>query len=713
MKTAKYGSEYNTVLNRNIHYNKAEMLQFIGLVKVNSRSLYDTNADVKQSDQLCDPNRKLWYIVNSKVKSVYNMFMSILEQKMRNNPNGKDFIKFVLSVITNQPDKDIYFKIHKKYKSINVAVDVVDVVDVVDAVNAVDVVDVVDVVIDRATNRVKSIHHINIPQVTAYLDVGCFDGSITYEIGKYYNAKSTHGADIKQHKPTYDNIIFSLYDGKKLPYPDNTFDLITCLMTLHHVPVENLSLLISEISRVMKVGGVLILREHDLGHTHTSLKSVVLDIMHDFYDYVWGLDLGSWLDSENQTNYNNSIHWSKLICGAGFKHHTKIKTNPNPKFNPFGHYTISYVKSKPINEPLCSAKDYTRILTDSVTRLPYRRRLNDVIELLHWGQRKLLLGEIEFLTIFMNKNVANNVYVVYAGSAPGTHIIYLAQLFPMINFELYDPRAFDTRLSGNSKIKTYQQYFTDDVARKWVSTDKQHLDKTILFISDIRTGCHDTMTPAEVEEHVKTDHEWQKQWYSIMKPKMAMFKFRLPWDDNTTTYLAGDIHIQAYPPVTSTETRLIVYDDTTKQYDNRAYEERMFHFNLRTRALEYENCLSHITPADKEYLTNEYDSVAEIEILKNYISYVHNYDSDELNQKIIKMSHDITKSLSNRRTLKHKHPAKQTIINNISELVKRGYIPKDEVISYNTYAKYIEPIYDQLSISGLIDEYIEEVFISM
>lgn len=72
-------------------------------------------------------------------------------------------------------------------------------------------------------------------------------------------------------------------------------------------------------------------------------------------------------------------------------------------------------------------------------------------------------------------------------------------------------------------IKTNIQYFTDDTAREWVASD--HLDKTILLISDIRTGEPDTQTPEKVEECIKIDHDWQQTWYHIIKLEMAIFNF--------------------------------------------------------------------------------------------------------------------------------------------------------------------------------------------
>ena len=65
-----------------------------------------------------------------------------------------------------------------------------------------------------------------------------------------------------------------------------------------------------------------------------------------------------------------------------------------------------------------------------------------------------------------------------------------------------------------------------------------------------------------------------------MKPAASMLKFRLPWGDGVSEYLAGKIYLPVWGPQTTTETRLIVTDIKEASYDNRKYEEQMFYFNF-------------------------------------------------------------------------------------------------------------------------------------
>lgn len=166
---------------------------------------------------------------------------------------------------------------------------------------------------------------------------------------------------------------------------------------------------------------------------------------------------------------------------------------------------------------------------------------------LHWGQRKLLFSEIEFLTLHVPPSGAT---VVYAGAAPGTHVSYLCALFPSVHFVLVDPEDFTVREGPQVTIR--QELFTDSLAADYTETEN------VLFISDIRTANPSKMNGKEVEVCVKRDQKWQSDWHKIMKPVASMFKFRLPWEDGLTTYLDGVVCLPVFGPQTTSETRLIV-----------------------------------------------------------------------------------------------------------------------------------------------------------
>ncbi|EKG03154.1 hypothetical protein TCSYLVIO_005809 [Trypanosoma cruzi] len=94
----------------------------------------------------------------------------------------------------------------------------------------------------------------------------------------------------------------------------------------------------------------------------------------------------------------------------------------------------------------------------------YRSRSKDVKAAIHWGQRKLLLSEIQLLSIYARPNVS--YHIVYAGSAPGTHLAFLDELFQSRHtWELVDPGRFDRPvLESRPNFSLRNEFFTNVTA---------------------------------------------------------------------------------------------------------------------------------------------------------------------------------------------------------------------------------------------------------
>lgn len=234
-----------------------------------------------------------------------------------------------------------------------------------------------------------------------------------------------------------------------------------------------------------------------------------------------------------------------------------------------------------------NVKEFSPISFSKIpTTFPYSEKNDPITEKnIHIGQRKLLMNEIYFLTRYGHLSSL----VVYAGSAPGTHIPLLSKLFPMHDFELWDPAKFNSDLieyaKTSGKIVIYNDYFTNSAAEKYTGKD-------ILFISDIRSGVKG-MNMIEFEERVNIDNNWMCDWMNIMKPSMAMLKFRLPFTTKGSyQYLDGDIDLQPWAPKHSSETRLITDGTKTRLYSLNEFDARMFYVNNFWRPYKkYKNVL--------------------------------------------------------------------------------------------------------------------------
>ena len=218
----------------------------------------------------------------------------------------------------------------------------------------------------------------------------------------------------------------------------------------------------------------------------------------------------------------------------------------------------------------------------------------------HWGQRKLLIGEIEFLTNF----ASSCKHVCYVGCAPGIHIPCLSSLFPSLTFHCFDPRP--VVFSTDASVLFVQKEFSVDLLSEDVRKD-------MVLISDIRSDYEHSEDPGKVDELVSRDMALQMQWVSNIQPKASMLKFRLPWTEGTTEYLDGDLFLPVWGRPTTTECRLVCKGPVKKKmYNNKKYWEQMCYFNQKTRVQFYQ----HENIVDG--MDHCYDCAAEDWILQQY-----------------------------------------------------------------------------------------------
>lgn len=269
-------------------------------------------------------------------------------------------------------------------------------------------------------------------------------------------------------------------------------------------------------------------------------------------------------------------------------------------------------------------KPELRTINEDTLSAKYERRSGYDKTTIHFGQRKLLLSEVEFLTRVTHElHAANNrnpVVLVYAGAAPGHHTPMLTWMFPFVReFVLVDPAKFELdEKKMRCKHRILRECFTDEMATEL--RDEFAKDNCeILLVSDIRTADHRKLSSETTELRVEDDMQMQMKWHDIMKPFKSMFKFRLPYvgennSNKMVEYLDGDIYFQTWEGKTSSETRLIVdRNSKRKQYDCSLYENWLFRFNTVERVL----CYQHEVKAPG--LDHCYDCRAEVHIFDEFV----------------------------------------------------------------------------------------------
>jgi len=274
-----------------------------------------------------------------------------------------------------------------------------------------------------------------------------------------------------------------------------------------------------------------------------------------------------------------------------------------------------------------------RLLTPDMSRMKYDKKQEQHLSAtdnLHWGQRKLLMSEIEFFTNYYDDYDQGEKYVLYIGSADGYHINYLMDMFPELKFLLFDKRkTFVTK--KNAQI--FERYFTDADAQKYKNMNLFMIcDIRNLDVAEYKKNIH------ELDKLIVNDMNMQKHWFHIINPKKALLKFRLPYTMPTIKYLSGDIYIQLWAKNASTETRLVPNTNEIT-YDAKKYEEQMFYFNNVIRRATYNN-------TEYNCIGNNYDCITEAAIIKNYLNRFNSKLSKSINESICDISISITIYLS-------------------------------------------------------------------
>jgi SAM-dependent methyltransferase len=179
-----------------------------------------------------------------------------------------------------------------------------------------------------------------------HLDFGGNDGAVASGISNLMKVNNTqvYSADVETwlgntKKKQYDNILYTmLNENQKLPYANESFNSISCLQVFHHLEFLNSHL--EELYRVMKHGGILIIKEHDCDNLSTQL---LIDIEHMIHEYVEPEIPNTKILNNYVAFYKSFIELDYILKLIGFKF-ILDKYDFNPDFNPTRYYFAVYKK---------------------------------------------------------------------------------------------------------------------------------------------------------------------------------------------------------------------------------------------------------------------------------------------------------------------------------------------------------------------------------
>ncbi len=149
----------------------------------------------------------------------------------------------------------------------------------------------------------KVYNHESLPPIEVVLERGSIEGVADEELAYDY--------------------ISDVASEKLSKIPSESIDLVTMNQGLHHIPLENLFGFLREVMRMLKCGGVFIIREHDLKlssaevpHGDGKTPYAMLDLAHSVFNAVTGVAVKD--EIEEIRAFRSILEWRKILESLGF-----------------------------------------------------------------------------------------------------------------------------------------------------------------------------------------------------------------------------------------------------------------------------------------------------------------------------------------------------------------------------------------------------------
>lgn len=184
-----------------------------------------------------------------------------------------------------------------------------------------------DLRIQRRINQIVAILPADF-LIQSFCDIGCGDGRITSGLAEKWQLKygQVFGADIfdRLHSDTQFQAL-PMRDQSSIPTKDSSLSVLTALMTLHHHPAPQD--MIAEMSRVLKSGGIAIIRESDTNTPAEHLFQAVLDhLYYRVYNLLPGIP--------EPDSHRSASEWISMFETQGFVLLKLERPEPDSPINP-------------------------------------------------------------------------------------------------------------------------------------------------------------------------------------------------------------------------------------------------------------------------------------------------------------------------------------------------------------------------------------------
>jgi ubiquinone/menaquinone biosynthesis C-methylase UbiE len=139
------------------------------------------------------------------------------------------------------------------------------------------------------------------------LDIGCAKGFLLKDFKDQIPELNVFGIDISEYaiRNCHPEVVGKIYQGNatNLLFPDNSFDLVVSINTLHNLDRIHLVRALSEIQRVSKGSSYIVVDSYTTPYEKEVFENWVLTAK--FHDYPKG-----WLDVFQEAGYTGDYSWT-------------------------------------------------------------------------------------------------------------------------------------------------------------------------------------------------------------------------------------------------------------------------------------------------------------------------------------------------------------------------------------------------------------------
>ena len=179
-------------------------------------------------------------------------------------------------------------------------------------------------IISKLGAYLSSRYNMGLPNLKI-MDIGGGNGNVVSGLAKEkekenYICLETHTDWMETYKYNNENITYMFWDNKTVPQADNTMDIILCMVSLHHMTDETIQITLSEIGRILKPGGLLLIKEHH--YTPESEEYIIWE--HHLYHILDVSFANKTVDPvkyfhDNINNFKSKQEWKELIENTGLR----------------------------------------------------------------------------------------------------------------------------------------------------------------------------------------------------------------------------------------------------------------------------------------------------------------------------------------------------------------------------------------------------------